>query len=314
MKAGALIPTGASNQAIDAANEIDAAIAQHLAWTHRLLRFALLHEAPGVDVTAQNAHWRCALGHWLQQMAPALRELDPALWDALLAEHAAMHEAIRDVCASRPTTPWLRQRLADFERHQTNLVSALERLKTVVLSRTLTRDPLTQLPLRHGLTEMFETLRAQAGRRQEAVYALLLDLDHFKAINDTYGHAAGDAVLRAVAQRLREQGRRGEPLLRYGGEEFLLLFAAADRAQAHRTADRMLAAVRAQPVRFVDVDIPVSASAGLARHHGEVGESLEALLQRVDAALYEAKRAGRRRWQEASSAGEGDAYAPPPSV
>lgn len=299
MNASAHFSPSEPDAAIRSADEIDVTIAQHLGWTHRLLRFALLHEPPSEDVIARDAHHRCALGQWLQRMAPDLHTLDESLWDTLLAEHEAMHVAIRDVCASPATvTPGLRQRLADFERHQTNLVSALQRLKTMVLSRTLTRDPLTQLPLRHGLREEFEALRAQASRRQEAVYALLLDLDHFKAINDTHGHAAGDAVLRTVAQRLREQRRRGEPLLRYGGEEFLLLFTATDRTHAHCTADRMLAAIAAQPVRYGDADIAVHASAGLARHHGEIGETLEGLLKRADAALYHAKRTGRRRWTE----------------
>ncbi|TSE31695.1 Diguanylate cyclase YdeH [Tepidimonas taiwanensis] len=289
------------------ARDIDAAIAQHLAWTHRVLRCALLHQTPPGDICADNAHEQCELGKWLAHAPAPLQLHNAELLNEIRREHMAMHAAVAGLWAAGARTDpnRVQQALSGFERHQRHLVSALERLKTAVLSNLLTCDPLTQLPLRHRLPEQFGALRAQANRRGEAVYALLLDLDHFKAINDTHGHAAGDAVLREVAQRLRACTRQGEPLLRYGGEEFLLLFTATDRAHAHRTADRMLAAVSGQPVRYQGEEIAVSASAGLARHHDETGKSLENLLQRSDEALYRAKRAGRRRWMESEIARPG---------
>lgn len=284
--------------------DIDDAIAMHLGWTHHLLRLVFLGDSPGADMMADDAHLHCPLAAWLQAAEQQLSRIDADLWAVLLQEHKSMHDAAcnlcRHVCCHSHQKPAaIQQHLDDFERHQRNLISALQRLKTITLTETLTRDPLTQLPLRHGLHDAFHSLCAQANRRGETVYALLLDLDHFKSINDTYGHAAGDAVLREVARRLNQQHRQGEPLLRFGGEEFLLLLSAADSAHAYRIADRMLEAVHAHPVQFGAVPILVWASAGLARHHPETGETLAGLIQRADAALYEAKRSGRRRWIEA---------------
>lgn len=206
--------------------DIDDAIAQHLAWANRLLRVVFLAESPGDDIMAHDAHLRCPVATWLQPATPHLSGIDADLWAVLLQEHRSMHDAIRNFCRhvscpvdethTKETHTTLRH-LDDFERHQRNLISALQRLKTITLTETLTRDPLTQLPLRHGLHDAFHSLCAQASRRGEAVYALLLDLDHFKSINDTHGHAAGDAVLREVARRLNQQHRQGEPLLRFGG-------------------------------------------------------------------------------------------------
>jgi len=117
----------------------------------------------------------------------------------------------------------------------------------------------------------------------------MLDLDHFKQVNDTLGHAAGDAVLEGFADVARGLLREGDVLGRWGGEEFLLVLPGASPAHAQRVLARFQAAVRNTllPGR------PVTFSAGVAAHQG--AESVDTLLSRADVALYEAKHAGRDR-------------------
>ena len=147
------------------------------------------------------------------------------------------------------------------------------------------RDPLTGLANRRAL-ELFQL--EEAGRLASV---LALDLDHFKRINDTHGHAAGDAVLREVARRLSPLVRHGDLVARVGGEEILVILKGAGDAVAHRVAQSACEAVRGAPVEIEGGSVDVTTSVGVA-----VGPLDDALLTRADAALYAAKAAGRDRW------------------
>ena len=122
---------------------------------------------------------------------------------------------------------------------------------------------------------------------------VLLDIDHFKRINDGYGHAAGDTVLRELGRRLRESCRTTDLVARYGGEEFCVAFAAANLDEAVAQANRVRLALLVTPVTLASGPLSVTASAGVTVL-GD-GESVATALQRADAALYRAKAAGRNR-------------------
>ncbi len=166
-----------------------------------------------------------------------------------------------------------------------------------------TRDELTGLPNRRF---MLDLLRMQEQRAQRGVAPALLaqfDLDHFKAINDTHGHAAGDAALRAFAQAMRAGIRATDVLARWGGEEFVLMAADTTATEGAQLLARLHAAVRALQVPVVAGGVVrLTVSAGVAVWHS--GEGAEAVLQRADAALYAAKREGRDRivWAPADQA------------
>jgi diguanylate cyclase (GGDEF)-like protein/PAS domain S-box-containing protein len=130
--------------------------------------------------------------------------------------------------------------------------------------------------------------------RQGAVFALLtFDLDHFKQINDSHGHAAGDAVLRAFAALASDCLRQGDLLARLGGEEFAALLFDTDLDGAQQTATRIRTRLEATPIAARDTQIAVTVSIGGTRVHP--GDDSDALLARADAALYEAKDSGRNR-------------------
>lgn len=150
-------------------------------------------------------------------------------------------------------------------------------------------DVLTGLLNRQGY---FEQAARLLGRQAQASSVLMLDLDFFKQVNDRYGHAAGDAVLRHFARTLRRQLRPGDCIGRIGGEEFTAVLMGASAREAHDIADRLRQAWAAEPVRVGEHRLPCTVSIGVCAAQGG---SLEARLQRADAALYRAKAEGRNR-------------------
>jgi diguanylate cyclase (GGDEF)-like protein len=155
------------------------------------------------------------------------------------------------------------------------------------------RDPLTGLPNRRAFDEDLAREAARAARTGAPLAVVVLDVDRFKAVNDAHGHAAGDAVLRAVAARAAGAIRAGDVLARIGGEEFAILLAGADLARAVEAAERVRRALAGLPVEAAGRALAVTASFGCAALGA--GEAPHALVARADARLYQAKRDGRDR-------------------
>jgi diguanylate cyclase (GGDEF)-like protein len=158
--------------------------------------------------------------------------------------------------------------------------------------RALT-DALTGLYNRRWWRDMAPRLAAQSRRNQTPVGILLMDLDHFKQVNDSAGHAAGDAVLRAVAGALQASIREGDYAVRYGGEEFLAILPGTDSPGAVRAAEAVHTAIRGAAAGS-GVAVPVTASVGVGAFP-EHGASLDAVVQAADQAMYRAKREGGDR-------------------
>ncbi len=155
-------------------------------------------------------------------------------------------------------------------------------------------DELTGLVNREVFLERVETSIERCGEPDERIGVLLIDLDHFKIVNDSLGHTAGDALLEAVSDRLAEGLRPGDTLARFGGDEFVVLARGLGSAdQALLAAQRMQSALR-RPFAVAGHDVQVSASVGVAACC-EPGAAAETLLQQADAALYRAKELGRER-------------------
>jgi diguanylate cyclase (GGDEF)-like protein len=160
--------------------------------------------------------------------------------------------------------------------------------------RAATTDPLTGLMNRRAFLYALELERARSVRHAYALSLLLLDVDHFKLINDKRGHAAGDTVLSALARLLQHQARKVDIVGRWGGEEFVVALSGAEDAGAQMAAERIRAAVQGMVVedengQEVRVTISIGACSMIA------GESAEQLLDRADQAMYQAKAGGRNR-------------------
>jgi len=153
-------------------------------------------------------------------------------------------------------------------------------------------DALTGLPNRAAFDEELGLMTAQFARSGASLAVIMLDLDHFKAINDLHGHKAGDAVLAEIGALVRVSVRDGDFVARYGGEEFVLLLPGTDLLGAGRLAENLRRRIKA--TRLGAPPVPVSASLGVAAATGDV-QALRALMAAADAALYDAKAAGRDR-------------------
>lgn len=156
-------------------------------------------------------------------------------------------------------------------------------------------DVLTFLPNRRKIVSSLQEEVIRSNRYGMPLSISILDLDHFKRVNDTYGHAAGDEVLRSVAARLRNHIRHPDTLGRYGGEEFLIVLPNSEMQAAAEQASRLCQQVRKLRIDVNENVLSMTISIGIAQFR--IGqENWEELLHRADEAMYKAKNAGRDRW------------------
>ncbi len=154
-------------------------------------------------------------------------------------------------------------------------------------------DPLTRLWNRAGIDKIIKAEWADAAREHKPVALIVADIDHFKSINDTYGHPIGDVILQKVAKRLLKALRAGDAIGRTGGEEFLLLLPGVP-ALCEETADRLRRAIESKPFNTPAGPIPVTISLGLSiAQPDRKDHTIQAITKRADDALYAAKKAGR---------------------
>jgi diguanylate cyclase (GGDEF)-like protein len=182
------------------------------------------------------------------------------------------------------------------------LALLLFRRKEVHLRFLARHDALTGMLNRYSLEEYATGEVEAARRRHEPLSLVILDLDNFKDINDAFGHAVGDRVLKEIARRIDNAVREGDTAFRIGGEEFLVLLPGASLDRAREVAERLREALVDEPVDHPEEAIPVSASVGVVTFEGG-SDDWERLLMRADEALYRAKDLGRNRVEVAAGAG-----------
>ncbi|MBN3865362.1 GGDEF domain-containing protein [Pseudomonas frederiksbergensis] len=191
------------------------------------------------------------------------------------------------------------QRFSDEEQgHLESLLSALLfPMRNALLYRAATqsalRDPLTDTGNRIAMDQTLHREIEMSRRHSQPLSLLMLDIDHFKQINDTYGHSAGDEVLKSVAASIKSQLRNVDMVFRFGGEEFLILLSNTNREAAAMVGERLRFAAQAQDYAADGKVIELTVSLGCSTLLP--GESAESLLRRADSALYVAKREGRNR-------------------
>ncbi len=275
---------------------IDHGIEAHLAWNQHLLRCALLHESPGDDVFRPDAHAHCLFGVWLSSHRYALETFDQALVERIAQAHQGMHDAVRLMCHRvLQGRPAIAADLAAYEQGQTTMVTLLNELRERVAEAATHQDLLTGLPLRHGLEYAFGLRRKDARRGDEELWLAMIDVDHFKAVNDNYGHAVGDVALQHIARCLAECLRESDALFRFGGEEFLALFLVDELRDVESLAARVLDAGSAAPLKTASgVALQLSVTVGLARVRAD--EDLASATERADQAMLLGKAQGRGRF------------------
>ena len=178
-----------------------------------------------------------------------------------------------------------------------NLFAAQEALRFQA-----THDPLTGIWNRGALFELLHAEAERAQRKATPLSLFLIDLDHFKHVNDGFGHLAGDAILHEVAQRLSAAVRLYDIVGRYGGEEFIVAATDLESEGPHQFAERLRLAVSSLSIRTSDASVSLTVSIGVATSDSSGECSIEKLIQTADTALYEAKHNGRNRVETAHQA------------
>lgn len=228
-------------------------------------------------------------------VADAIDAESPARWDGELAVPVRVRNRLYGVLTLQRSRSFTDGELAD--------VASLAGQAAAAIERSRAYDEAQRLSLTDGLTSLwnrrqFELRAAQelerAARFGERFAIVLVDLDGFKAVNDTHGHLVGDAVLVEAAKRLVAHTREVDTVARYGGEEFVLLLPQTDGAGALRVAEKVRAELADAPVATDAGPIGISLSAGVASHPDH-GDGIETLLRAADQALYAAKARGKNR-------------------
>jgi len=161
------------------------------------------------------------------------------------------------------------------------------------LEKMAATDSLTGVSNRHVFNTIFEQVVKNATRYKHPVSLAMLDIDHFKKVNDTYGHGAGDLALKSVVALIQERLRDSDTVCRWGGEEFLILLPDCDAHRANKIANDIRIAIERRTLIFGNHEIKLTASIGVSELQADEAEST--LINRVDEALYRAKKAGRNK-------------------
>jgi diguanylate cyclase (GGDEF)-like protein len=226
--------------------------------------------------------------HGTEDYTAAVEPVTGTSWRVVLtAPTSALHEPV----SARQWAPWLVWgAFAGAGLAAVGLLRRLSRARAEA-SATAHTDALTGLPNRRAMQEILDRAAAQATRRSQPLSVLLIDLDHFKRVNDNYGHKAGDGVLQSTAEALRVSTRSEDAAGRWGGEEFIVVLPQTDLDGALLVAERIRRAIRNGTTISGERSITVTASVGLAT----LVDQADSLLPDADAALYQAKANGRDR-------------------
>ena len=281
-------------------SQLKEALYSHQHWHAALIR-ALVCKLPGDkrDINA-DAHTECRFGQWYYSDAPGKLRTHPG-FIAMGEEHQRMHHMamllLNAAEAGKPISP------LDFD----NFANTLERLQLEIfaLERELedslfNRDSLTGAITRYGILPTLREQQELVKRHAQLCYIAMLDLDNFKAVNDLYGHAAGDRVLAASVQYLIKHLRPYDKVFRYGGEEFLLCMPYTELQPGKARIEELH-----KGLAELDIDIstgtPIHISASIGLTVLDPDAPVETAIDRADRAMYVAKASGRncvKIWDE----------------
>ncbi len=277
------------NDALECLADLEEAIHAHVEWVKNVHRTLIFRTPALPEVEHPQAHELCPFGQWHGGVT-AKEIVESPTYAEISVIHEKVHQIAADMVAAVQVDGADEALFEVFTAYVAHLMDLLRRLESEVWSSISTRDALTGLYNRGAM----EAFLKRAAMTETSGIVALCDIDHFKRINDTYGHQAGDDVLRVVAQCLMRQLRGSDTAYRYGGEEFLIHLAGVEVAMGISICNRLREAVEslAIPVGH-GKHIHITISFGVAPLDG--GDVLKQAVAKADAALYLAKNTGRNK-------------------
>lgn len=281
-----------ANAALSIVKELDRALAMHQHWIKDFYRFIICGESAPHSCVNQDAHLQCDFGRWYSSLnaetflqAPDVKKID--------APHKAMHDSARELLESLPLGNEARKTsYLDFVGDSLDFKQAIHHCQSELLQRVCTVDHLTGAWTRHTMESRLREEAERVSRGSQPCVICMIDIDHFKTVNDLYGHPAGDRALSTVARFLMENLRIYDITFRYGGEEFLVCLPDTQLAEAEQLLNRLRVELSDYPIQITEVKtITISASFGIASLNA--GELVADVIERADHALLSAKSQGR---------------------
>jgi diguanylate cyclase (GGDEF)-like protein len=274
---------------------LDQAVYNHEQW-HKGLQRVLIARLPPDDVDLlPDAHLRCRFGQWYESDAAASLREQPA-FAALGQAHQQMHESATHLLQrSADDLPIPVSDLDEFSNRLDRMRLEIESLRRELTETAQNRDRLTGARNRTNLLADLREQQALVRRGLQECALVMIDLDHFKEVNDRQGHAAGDAVLSSTASCLQSHVRAYDRLYRYGGEEFLVLMPEVTIDAAATMAERSRVAVDELQIEDPSGGPPIRVTASFGGAALDATRPVEESIDRADKALYQAKAGGRNR-------------------
>lgn len=288
-----MIPLLAKKQE-ETAQQLDEMLNNHRNWVYRLNKTLICGLAPTREMIADDAHTHCTLGHWLESKAQHL-DLDAQTYDNLVSRHKKVHDLAREMAQTvQRGAPISEALYDDFLISSEDFTGLIESTYDALIASINATDPLTGAENRSLMHIRLDERKRQAALKGHHTWIIMIDLDHFKSVNDDHGHEVGDIVLKGFAALVRDHIRGDDLFFRYGGEEFLLCISNVSEQTVARVAERLRKASENKQYELRKGGmIAVTASFGIAAlgTFDQVSDAISA----ADDAMYSAKKAGRNR-------------------
>ncbi|MCK7613579.1 diguanylate cyclase [Roseibium sediminicola] len=266
----------------------------HRNWVYRLNKTLICGLDPTSEMIAEDAHVHCAFGHWLEQRAQHL-DLDTETLSNLVGRHKKVHDLAREMALTVRDGHTIEESLYDeFLAISERFIGLIESAYDALIASINATDPLTGAENRSLMNVRLEERKRIAAGKSSQAWIIMIDLDHFKSVNDDYGHEVGDHVLKGFGSLVRDHIRGDDLFFRYGGEEFLLCISGVSENTVARVAERLRKACANKVYKVKnDKELSVTASFGIAglTDYKQISDAINA----ADIAMYAAKRAGRNR-------------------
>lgn len=285
----------AEHPADSALAQLDHTLETHQQWGESIVAGILANETPHEDNLVPGAHMLCDFGKWYYSQTHSTVLTEQPLFESLEERHRALHDAARGLLMA-PTGLRKAEAYRAFSKASNDMAQHLRNLIQALLTSELTTDALTGVPNRRQMDEQLEeAIHAATAVQGDPACLALADLDHFKRINDSYGHAVGDEVLKAFSQLLITSMRDTDRIYRYGGEEFLIFMNGVSLERAESILDRLREKISRYPLNIEGMKEPLNITVSFGIAEVVENEALRSLIRRADEALYQAKYGGRNR-------------------